>query len=175
MEVTVIDKIIGNYYHPTWREILMAAILVIIAVYTAVKNRSWNKVQKILFPVFTLYICFVLGITIFNRLPFDRVKYNFALFWSYKKAVRNRKLFWEIVFNYFMLLPFGVFGAFYLKSRWVVLFGLLFSSAIELTQFLMRRGLFEFDDIIGNTLGVLIGVGIYSLVKTLYCRANRRT
>lgn len=112
-----------------------------------------------------IYICAVLGITVFNRLPYDEVKYKFELFWSYREAVSDQKLMWEILLNYFMLLPFGILGALYLKRRWVVLLGFLFSAAIELTQFFMRRGLFEFDDMLGNTLGVVIGVGIYSLMK----------
>lgn len=125
-----------------------------------------------LLPVLIIYICIVLGITVFNRLPYDSVKYNVELFWSYRAAVENEKLVWEIVLNYFMLLPFGILGAFYLKGRWVILLGFLSSLAIELTQFFMRRGLFEFDDLIGNTLGVIIGVGIYHLLKC-FCKRNR--
>lgn len=120
-----------------------------------------------LLPVLIIYICIVLGITVFNRLPYDSVKYNVELFWSYRAAAENGKLVWEIVLNYFMLLPFGILGAFYLKGRWVILLGFLSSLAIELTQFFMRRGLFEFDDLIGNTLGVIIGIGIYYLLKCL--------
>lgn len=126
--------------------------------------------QRRLFPVLAIYICIVLGITVFNRLPSDNVKYNMELFWSYREAVSNRNLMREILLNYFLLLPFGIIGSFYLKRRWVVLLGLFLSTTIELTQFFMRRGLFEFDDIIGNTLGVVIGVGIYSLIKTIFGR-----
>ena len=43
-----------------------------------------------------------------------------------------------------------------------LLSGFLFSDTKEVIQFVLRRGLFEFDDIIGNTFGVLIGVSIYS-------------
>lgn len=120
-----------------------------------------------------IYICIVLGITVFNRLPYDDVKYNMELFWSYRRAAKNRKLVWEILLNYFMLLPFGILGSFYLRQRWVVLFGLLLSAGIETTQFFLRRGLFEFDDIFGNVLGVLIGAGIYSLIKYIGERSRR--
>ena len=40
----------------------------------------------------------------------------------------------------------------------------LFSLIIELIQLVTRRGLFEFDDIIHNTLGAVIGFGIYALL-----------
>lgn len=144
---------------------LAAGVFVLAAVILAALKKNWSKVQRGVFPVLTIYICIVLGITVFNRLPFDSVKYNTELFWSYKKAVNNPKLVWEILLNYFLLLPFGILGSLYIKRLWVVLLGLFLSAAIELTQFIMRRGLFEFDDMIGNTFGVVIGVGIYSLLK----------
>ena len=39
------------------------------------------------------------------------------------------------------------------------------SGAIELIQLITCRGLFEFDDIIHNTLGAVIGFGLYVLLK----------
>lgn len=146
---------------------MAAGVLVLAAVLFAALKKNWSKVQRGVFPVLAIYICIVLGITVFNRLPFDSVKYNTELFWSYKKAVNNPKLVWEILLNYFLLLPFGIMGSLYIKRRWMVLLGLFFSVVIELTQFIMRRGLFEFDDMIGNTLGVVLGVGIYSLLKCI--------
>lgn len=99
------------------------------------------------------------------------MRYHTELFWSHRKAAEDKELVWEILLNYFLLLPFGILDSFYWKRRWVVLSGLLLSAAIELTQFFLRRGLFEFDDMIGNTFGVIIGVGIYSQVK---CVSRRK-
>lgn len=152
---------------------MAAGVLIFAAVLFSVLKKDWSKAQRGLFPVLTIYICIVLGLTVFNRLPFDEVKYNTELFWSYKMAAENRELIWEILLNYFMLLPFGILASLYIRRRWVVPLGLLLSSAIELTQFIMRRGLFEFDDIIGNTLGVVIGVGFYSLIRCITVKVRR--
>ena len=152
---------------------MIAIISAIIAFIISIRKKNWTSLQRIILPIFVFYICVVLGITVFYRLPYDYVRYNTELFWSYKKAQENGKLLLEIALNYLMLLPFGVMASLYYKRRWVVITGFLFSTAIELTQFFMQRGLFEFDDIIGNTLGVLIGVGIYSLLRTLGNRRQR--
>ena len=120
--------------------------------------------KKAAFPLLILYLCIFLGITIFNRLPFDEVHYNLKLFWSYREAVTSRKLVWEIVLNYFLLLPYGILAPLYMRKRWALLTGFLLSAMVEFTQYFMRRGLLEFDDIIGNTLGIVIGIGISQLV-----------
>lgn len=142
-------------------------IAVLGAALFAVFKKDWGTAKRLLLPVLTAYACIVLGITIFNRLPNDRAKYNLELFWSYRAAVKNRKLIWEIFLNYCMLLPFGLLGSFYLRGRGVIIFGFLSSIAIELAQFFMRRGFFELDDIVGNTIGVIIGVGLYRAIEWL--------
>ena len=54
------------------------------------------------------------------------------------------------------------------KIDWKVglLIGIGISFSIELLQLVLCRGLFEFDDIIHNSLGFLIGI-VYLLTK--YC------
>jgi glycopeptide antibiotics resistance protein len=42
----------------------------------------------------------------------------------------------------------------------VVLLGFLTSLSIELLQLVLKRGLFEFDDMFHNTFGVILGYGI---------------
>lgn len=63
--------------------------------------------------------------------------------------------------NYLLFIPLG-FLLSICANRWMlcVEIGLCFSICIELYQLVTKTGLFEFDDIIGNTAGCLIGVGI---------------
>ena len=162
----LIDSIENNYFQPTETEMLLVAVIVLTAIGFSAK-KDWDKTRRIVFPLLIFYICLVLGITVFSRLPHDNAKYNFDLFWSYRKAGNNDTLLGQIILNYLMLLPFGMLLPLYIKRRWVVVLGFAFSAMIELTQLFLRRGLFEFDDIVGNTLGVVIGVGIYSLIKKM--------
>ena len=139
----------------------------------AAGKKDWCRLKRLALPVFILYLCAVLGITIFSRLPFDRVRANFELFWSYRRASENRKLLWEIILNYFMLLPYGLLAPLYMKKPWALVSGFLFSAGIELAQYFMRRGLFEYDDIVGNTLGVLLGIGLFALLSNCAARQKK--
>jgi glycopeptide antibiotics resistance protein len=76
-----------------------------------------------------------------------------------------------------MLLPMGVLlpilmGCDRKNKRFgrVIFSGFFTSFTIEVLQLIGRRGLFEFDDMFHNTLGVMIGYGIYWLVKVLLSR-----
>ncbi len=47
----------------------------------------------------------------------------------------------------------------------VVLIGFLFSASIEIIQLVFRIGLFEFDDMIDNTISCLIGAVVGKMMK----------
>ena len=39
------------------------------------------------------------------------------------------------------------------------------SGLIEVVQLILHRGLFEFDDIVHNTFGTVIGIGVFIFIK----------
>lgn len=45
--------------------------------------------------------------------------------------------------------------------------GFVLAVLVEVLQLYLKRGLFEYDDIMGNTIGMLIGIGGYSLLKRI--------
>ena len=51
-----------------------------------------------------------------------------------------------------------------------LLIGIGISSSIELLQLVLCRGLFEFDDIIHNSLGFLIGILISNRTLRKSCK-----
>ena len=80
-------------------------------------------------------------------------------FWSYI----HPELRMEIILNYIFFIPLGLllylcFGKKY--GLRVVIAGFLLTTSIELIQLIFRIGLFEFDDIIGNTIGCFIGAAV---------------
>lgn len=119
------------------------------------------------------YVFLVLSSTVFSR---DRqADYNFELtpFWSYVAVYHgNKELLIEDIANVAMLIPVGILVAVIwrtgLKRTMLIGFGL--SLFIELLQLLLKCGLFELDDIIHNTLGCLIGYGIYVLICRIMLR-----
>lgn len=54
------------------------------------------------------------------------------------------------------------------------LFGLCISALIESCQLVFKLGLFEFDDILNNTIGMMIGYGLHYLLERNRGIENRK-
>lgn len=97
--------------------------------------------------------------------------YNFQPFWSYIAVQQGRKdLIVEDVMNAVVFVPVGLLlgCAFRLIEWWKVFtIGVAISISIEVLQFLLHRGFAEFDDVFHNTLGCLIGYGMFVMIKGL--------
>lgn len=77
-----------------------------------------------------------------------------------------------------MFVPWGfllpLWGGRFRKFAWTVGSGLLGTILIEGTQFVLKRGVVEFDDIFNNTLGTLIGYGLIMALLELFSREGRK-
>ena len=118
------------------------------------------------------YVFLVLSTTIFSRPVFPDYNYNLKVFWSYAEIINNHRqdLVYENLFNIIMLIPVGFLLPIIkeLKVWHIFVVGITFSSLIEVSQLVFRRGLFEFDDIIHNTLGCLIGFALFIVAKLVF-------
>ena len=106
-------------------------------------------------PLLAAYNLFILMETVIGRKA-GALRMALVLFWSYS----HPELRMEIILNYLFFILLGLllylcFGKKY--GLRVVIAGFLLSTSIELIQLIFRIGLFEFDDIIGNTIGCFIG------------------
>ena len=91
--------------------------------------------------------------------------YKLIPFWSYiDPALRQ-----EILLNILLFIPVGLLG----RTWRIIPVSAFFSAAIELSQLISHRGLFEFDDIIHNTLGTAIGYLVVVGVRKLYLVIKR--
>ncbi len=78
--------------------------------------------------------------------------------WSY--SVLYSKLLAEILLNILMFIPIGFIVSASLKKRnmlKIIGLGCCISLMIEILQFVTKRGVFNIDDIIHNSLGCAIG------------------
>lgn len=147
-------------------------ILAIVGISCSLLYRK-GKIKKstaISFSMLALYLSFVLTITIFGRTPSENYKYELDLFWSYKKAMNgSEELLMENFLNVILFVPIGLTTAVIADNKRLVLIaGAALSAIIEVTQFITKRGLFEFDDIIHNALGALLGLCLYLVAKKLF-------
>ena len=138
-----------------------------------------KKGTAVLVMLLGFYLAVIFTFTLAHRVPKQEYKYNLKLFWTIE-AIRNGKkdLISESIWNVVLFIPLGVILALLMpeqgekgsKSRqiWLpVLIGAGISFAVELIQLVGRLGLFEFDDILYNTAGCLIGVLMVRMIKIL--------
>ncbi len=84
-----------------------------------------------------------------------------------------------LVGNIIMLMPLGFLLPIWFGNidNWkkVIVIGFAVSVTIEVTQLITARGLFEFDDIIHNTLGAVAGYYIEKLVGKILKALHSKT
>lgn len=127
-----------------------------------------NRKRTITTICFLFYIFTVLWYTVLSRdSGFHEARYE--LFWSYKEWLAgNMGLGKEILANIAMFIPFGFLASsIFSKHYFIVPAAIIFSLIIEFLQLFLSRGLFEFDDVISNTIGAVIGIVLYSAMEKL--------
>lgn len=124
----------------------------------------WKKKWDLSLLISFMFL--VLSYTVLKRTPGEELSYGMEPFWSYKaifaggfSPVSRKTLFIQILANVVMYMPIGFFAGRLIGWKGIVL-GFGYSLLTELIQLLTGRGLFEFDDILHNTLGTAIGFGI---------------
>ena len=150
--------------------LLIAAAAGLIAFLFFIKQKLKGSAFAAI-PLFSFYMSFVLTITVIGRYITSSPQYQLTVFWTYKAIQAGQidlkaEIFWNVV----LFIPIGILICMLLprKAKWVSVFlGLLISAGIELSQLFLCRGLFEFDDIIHNTLGTIIGFVVFLIVSKI--------
>ena len=112
---------------------------------------------------------------LYNLKPFKSIRNFFEVYMFYVKnypdiAYNEFKNFAINIFgNIIMFIPFGIlltilFNYKFIKPFIVFEIGLI---TLELTQYISRRGVFDVDDIILNTVGFLIGYAIIKIISKI--------
>ena len=129
--------------------------------------------------VFLCYLSVVLGATLLSR-GYNYTNNNIqSLFYSYREAWINfSAAAWRnIILNFCMLIPFGMWlplGIKRFRKFWrTYLAGFAFALFIECIQLFSRRGIFELDDILGNTVGTMIGYGLFAITALIISRIKK--
>lgn len=149
-----------------WLWLIIVAVGVGV-VYKLICGREISTRMRLL----AAYVVFILMETVIGRKP-GIARAEFIPFWSYSYP----ELRMEIILNYILFIPLGFLlylcfgerrkhGCVWIATARVVLIGFLLSASIESIQLVFRIGLFEFDDMIGNTIGCLSGAVVGKMVK----------
>ena len=119
----------------------------------------WRVWKKPSLGLLTGYGLLLLAETVFIRKPFTGVHLRLEPFWSWKQWDKQRE---QILTNIVMFILVGVLAGRTWKWRGLV-FAVGLSLGIEVLQLITSRGLCEFDDVMHNMIGALIGVGVVIL------------
>lgn len=98
-----------------------------------------------------------------TRIPQAYPQYELHIFWSWKAffVYHDNEMLKENILNCILLMPYGCLlpGALDKRISWKrgLVIGMGTSFVIELLQLITCRGLFEFDDIIHNGVGCMMG------------------
>lgn len=163
-------------------EVLLSIFLIGLIVLLALYGRK--AIRYILGLFFGEYLFIVYGLTFIFRKASPKVSHYLTPFWSYKRLFLEEPplLLDEIIMNVVLFIPVGLLlGSIATKDlkkrQWLVVFllGFCLSIGIELLQMLFKKGSFEIDDIIHNTIGCLLGFAAWKgFEKMLETIKNRK-
>lgn len=178
-----IKRIIDTHLRPwTKTEQLVCLLLTIIVISIIIAftiKKKLTPLQAFAGVIIFLYLTQVFATTVFTR---DYTEQRFALtpFWSWRLAMQgDTGLKEEIILNFLMLIPVGIFLPILFskrfKLRYGILLGIFISITIETCQFIWKCGLVETDDLIGNTCGCVIGCIATVIYQKIYIKIQSLT
>lgn len=158
--------------------IIIFITLTVVSIYLKKKHNTEN-VKLFTLTVLPVYLFAVYSSLVFSRATYPTYNYSLIPFYSYYQTIKGiEKLTMEIIGNIIMLMPVGILLPFNLKKdkfKTTLIIGFLITFSIEFMQLIFKRGLFETDDLIDNTLGVVLGYLIYKIICTIIKKHKRKT
>ena len=134
------------------------------------KNKR-NK-QTWLIILLTAYLLILLRITVFRSGSYPiEMSVNLSLFTDLVATYHENGI-WMVLYlvvgNIVWFVPFGFLVPVIwqkLKSYHIIPLGFLLSLVIETGQLALKKGMFEIDDLVLNTIGAAIGCLIYKIYR----------
>ena len=111
---------------------------------------------------------FVYGSTVFTRSVGTR-QYELIPFWSWWEVIshHDQSLLQEDLLKCMLLMPMGVLLPLMVEEKSIpeaFLAGICVIACIEISQLIFLRGLFEWDDMIHNAFGCMVGCILCNMV-----------
>ena len=172
-----IYQILTEYNNP-WssREIFCFSCIMVIAVILMIyllRKEKMNKLQAAAILAELVFLGIVFGSTVFTRMGSVR-QCELIPFWSWSAILRyhDMELLKENLLNCILLLP-AIMNR---KVKWqeALVFGVLISATIETSQLITMRGLFEWDDMIHNGLGCMVGAVLVNWMIGFFGKKDER-
>ena len=160
-----------------WLTAFELALLIILALRRIRDRKQMSSGRCLSAGLLAGYMYIVLASLVLIRTSSPAIRFQPRFLWSYIEIIKgNRYLLWENALNILLFVPIG-FLLKTIRPKWktrhIVYIGLVYSIALEILQLALHRGLFEFDDMLHNTAGVLLGTFFYDTLGSLVTRMIR--
>lgn len=184
MGIQEIFKVLMVFILPAGGMALILLAIFAFVYFVVYRNKSKEAKRRILRkPIVGIlmlgYFFVVLGITSLSRSASFLGSFNFNIFSGLIEAWNAYSLiaFQLIVFNVIMFIPLGIllplFSDKFKKFGWTFLAILSATLSIEIFQLATGRGIFDFEDLMTNMLGGVMGYHFYMLVAGII--ENKKT
>lgn len=171
-----------RFYHSFSTKNAAVCVLVGMAAFFAIQifcpKDKYTKGKPFAAAGLAIYGYLLYLYTIAFRPRYSSPQYELAFLWSYKRALNGSAYLWiEIILNYILFLPIGLLVPVLIRNRKrknkstfaiTMLTGFFTSLTIEFSQLIFQRGLMEWDDLLGNVLGTLLGYGIHRILLQIH-------
>ena len=138
----------------------------------------WRKIINVLFFVsFIFYISFLLWNILFKYVSpielfsSEREFYRSLNLIPFNDIIEGNYNQLDVIGNVILFIPLGIYASMFLKKlKWyenTVIIALI-SLAFEVSQYIFAIGASDITDIITNTVGGIIGIGIYLIIKKIF-------
>ena len=162
--------------------LLFCGICLFAAVYYFLQYHQKEKTVRIFGVIlFSLSCLFFVYLAVLRRTPHE-VAAEFTPFWSYRATVSGKygiDVYAQIIENIVIFLPIGFFLPFLLGEKRssfhsAFLFGFALSVVAEVCQYIFSLGVCETDDLINNTVGAVVGFGLWYAMTARTAEKGRR-
>ncbi len=121
-----------------------------------------DKKVFVLWVLLVEYVFIVVCSTIVFRPCIDYARWEWMPFWTYKAVINHISGVkgWDIILNVVLFMPLGLFLKLLFPKLSIIrmlLIAILCSLSIEILQNVLRKGISQFDDIMHNSLGCVLG------------------
>ena len=164
--LSIFYKLYGRHYiHigiPDDMYYIVLSVLVAGCLIIFVHGKDKNTIiQRLSLLTLGLFVTLLYSSTVIYRDGSNETGVKWIPFWSYIAIMEGKsQLFLENLLNIIVFIPVGILGAFAFPKQpfsKLIILAITISFFIEFSQFYYRKGLAEFDDVIHNTIGCLIG------------------
>lgn len=167
--MTISNMLSAVYGFERYISVHTGELIILIIMFFIISVMSGKK-RNVRF--LALYLLVILYMTILGRTASYR-RSSLIPFASYRYIFMDDYLMQQVINNILLFIPLGIILS-QLRPRWSTASLIpCISLGIEILQFVTARGLFETDDLIGNSLGGLIGFTAGMLWILMVCQVQR--